>query len=198
MKWLLELLGFSKPKPKKAELPIPRPWPKFSERCGRINAIVYECMEQDVNLATQIAYILATVQLETAGTFLPVEEAFYLSKEKQQRYLKTKSYYPYYGRGLVQLTHRINYRKFEEILSLPLEDMPEMVMQPDISRFILVYGFINGSFTGVKLDRYINGNVTNYVAARRCINGTDRAEIIADLAKDFYNCYAKTNSWCRS
>jgi hypothetical protein len=44
------------------------------------------------------------------------------------------------------------------------------------------YGMRNGSFTGKKLSDYISGTTADYVNARRIINGTDRAELIAGYA----------------
>ena len=36
------------------------------------------------------------------------------------------------GRGAIQLTGRANYRKFGRLLSLPLEDQPDMAAQPAV------------------------------------------------------------------
>jgi hypothetical protein len=42
-------------------------------------------------------------------------------------------------------------------------------------------GFANGH----KLSQYFNGSGTNYVGARRMVNGQDHAADIADIARKF-------------
>ena len=44
-----------------------------------------------------------------------------------------------------------------------------------------------GTFTGVGLDRYINGQGTDFNNARRIVNGTDRAGMIGDIASNISN-----------
>lgn len=44
-----------------------------------------------------------------------------------------------------------------------------------------------GLFTGKKLADYFTSKSSDWVNARRIINGTDRADVIAGYAKDFYN-----------
>lgn len=144
-------------------------------------AIIDECHAQGVVLPEQIAYVLATADHETGGTLLPVKEAGYL--KNPAKYLRKLRYYPYYGRGHVQLTWRTNYQKYEQILGLPLVANPDLVLRPDVSIFILVHGMRTGTFTGKRLSDYIHERRTDYVGARRIVNGTDRAVIIADLAK---------------
>ncbi|NTV99551.1 MAG: carboxypeptidase, partial [Chlorobiaceae bacterium] len=73
----------------------------FSTKDGTIAAIKAECRAQDIGLNTQIAYVLATTQWETSQTFKPVREAFWESEEWRKKHFR---YYPYYGRGYVQLT----------------------------------------------------------------------------------------------
>ncbi len=45
----------------------------FSTKEGTIAAIRTECIEQGLGLDAQVAYVLATVEHETAGTFKPVD-----------------------------------------------------------------------------------------------------------------------------
>jgi putative chitinase len=45
-----------------------------------------------------------------------------------------------------------------------------------------------GLFTGVNLSRYFNDQREDYVSARKIINGTDKADLIALYAKKFLNC----------
>ncbi|HSS56278.1 MAG TPA: hypothetical protein VLK79_16650, partial [Gaiellales bacterium] len=59
-----------------------------------------------------LAYCLATAWHETAFTMQPIIE------DGGESYLKSKPYYPWYGRGLVQLTWEDNYQKQDDKLAL--------------------------------------------------------------------------------
>ena len=48
--------------------------------------------------------------------------------------------------------------------------------------FILCHGFKHGVFTGRKLEDYVTASKTDFVNARRCINGVDKQREIAILA----------------
>lgn len=154
----------------------------FSTKTGTIAAIKWECQAQGIGLKTQIAYVLATVQWETAQTFRPVREAYWMSEDWRQRNFR---YYPYYGRGFVQLTWRTNYSKYSRILGIDLVNKPDLAMNPNVALFILVHGFKTGAFTGRKITDFINNSRTNFVEVRRCINGTDRRHEIAAIARSF-------------
>lgn len=154
----------------------------FATKEGTIKAIIQECKAQGLSLPTQIAYVLATVQWETAHTYKPVEEAFFLGSG-QEAHLRTKPYFPYYGRGYVQLTWKTNYQKYSEILNVSLVENPDLALQPEIALFVLVHGIKTGRFTGRKLADYVNVEKTDFVNARRVINGLDKAHEIAHLAK---------------
>ena len=154
----------------------------FSTKEGTITAIIYECKAQGLVLDTQIAYVLATTQWETNRTFKPVREAYWLSEQWRRRNLR---YYPYYGRGFVQLTWKNNYKKYAEILDLNMVSSPDIAMRPKIALFVLVHGFKTGIFTGRKISDYINTEKADFIKARRCINGSDQAHAIASIAEDF-------------
>lgn len=128
-------------------------------------------------LRNQLAYVLATGYWETANTMRPVEEAFYLGA-KADAYRKKLRYYPWYGRGFVQLTWEINYKKYGIT-------NPDDALNPDIAAYILVDGMVNGKFTGKKLSDYITLSVSNFLAARKIINGVDKAKEIAEIAKQY-------------
>jgi predicted chitinase len=141
---------------------------------GKLSQGQVEGMEKIINYSTvsldQLAYVLATVKWETAHTMQPIKEY------GSTAYLKSKPYWPYYGRGLVQLTWRDNYAKYG------LEKTPDKALEWESSLFVLFDGMIKGLFTGKKLDDYINDNKRDYINARRIINGTDRAKEIAQIA----------------
>ncbi|MGL4758558.1 MAG: glycoside hydrolase family 19 protein, partial [Patescibacteria group bacterium] len=90
---------------------------------------------------------------------------------------------PYYGRGYVQLTHKFNYQKYSNKLGIDLVANPDKVMEPDISLFIIVDGMKNGIFTGKKLSDFITTHHTDFAGARRIVNGTNRANLIASYAR---------------
>ena len=69
---------------------------EFSTVEGTIKAIRYECEAQGIGLPAQVAYVLATVEWETAKTFKPVREAYWLKNAEEWR-KKNLSYYPFYG-----------------------------------------------------------------------------------------------------
>jgi threonine synthase len=68
----------------------------YSSKEGTVEAIKWACSTHGIGLKTQTAYVLATTEWETAQTFKPVREAFWLSEEWRRQNL---NYYPYYGRG---------------------------------------------------------------------------------------------------
>lgn len=135
-------------------------------------------------LTTQIAYGLATTQWETAHTFKPVREAFWLSESWRKKNLR---YYPYYGRGYVQLTWENNYRMYSGILGLDLLGDPDLAMQPDVALFVLAHGMKTGTFTQRTLEQYVNRKSTDFFHARKVINGLDKARKIADIAEQYQN-----------
>lgn len=133
-----------------------------------------------------IAYALATAGHETAWSFQPVEEGYYLGNSTRvKKFQKTLRYFPYYGRGYVQLTWKKNYEKAGKILGLDLAGKPELALEKHGAYKTLTYGMHQGWFTGKKLTDYISGSKCDYKNARRIINGTDKAALIAGYAVQF-------------
>jgi len=148
------------------------------------NAITRQCRLAGLELKTQIAYVLATTEWETNQTFKPVKEAYWLSEAWRQANL---GYFPYYGRGYVQLTWKNNYAKYGNIVELDLVNNPDLALDHKVALFVLVHGFQTGGFTGRKLTDYVTASQTDFVNARRCINGTNHAQDIAKLAQGYLN-----------
>lgn len=134
----------------------------------------------------QTAYVLATSFWETNRTMQPVEEAYYLGA-KAERYRQGLRYYPWHGRGFVQLTWERNYIRAGQEIGADLITDPDRAMDPQIAAEVLVRGSRDGWFTGKKLSHYIGTAKADYVSARRIINGTDCARQIADIALDYEN-----------
>lgn len=132
-----------------------------------------------------LAYMLATAHHETDRKFQAIEE---YGKGAKHSYGKpdpiTKQ--KYYGRGLVQLTWKDNYDKMGKQFNKDLLNHPEKVLDLDLSVKIMFYGMTNGSFTSRKLSGYFNADKSDWVNARRIINGLDKANLIAGYAKQFY------------
>lgn len=134
------------------------------------------------------AYAFATAYHETNATLQPVREAYWLSERWRKANLR---YYPWYGRGYVQITWEPNYRKADDKLGLGgslLKD-PDRAMEPGIAASIMRYGMEEGWFTRVKLSTYLpaNGPATldQFKAARKIINGVDDDLLIARHALQF-------------
>lgn len=127
-----------------------------------------------------LAYAFATAYHETAYTMMPIKEY------GSQSYLQSKPYYPYYGRGYVQLTWEDNYRRMGSKLGVNLlgENM-DRALQPDIAAKVMYVGMRDGNFTGKKLSSYFSSSVDDPVNARRIINGTDKAQTIAGYHHKF-------------
>ena len=122
-----------------------------------------------------LAYMLATTFHETAATMEPVREAFWLSENWRKTHL---SYYPYYGRGYVQLTHKENYKRAGDDIGVDLVKSPDLAMNPAHAARVMFIGMTEGWFRGDShgrhtLSRYFSGDVDNPVGARNIINGRE-------------------------
>jgi hypothetical protein len=136
------------------------------------------------------AYMLATAWHETAHTLQPIEE---YGKGAGRAYGAPDGpwHRVYDGRGDVQLTWLRNYvlanSKLHALGILkPDEDLaknPELALRQDIAAAIMVHGMEEGWFTGKKLADF-----TDYLNMRRIINGTDKADLIAQYAIKFEDC----------
>jgi len=143
---------------------------------GDTQLLLKECRKQGLN-DTHTAYVLATAYHETNHTMKPVREAYWLSENWRRDNLR---YYPWYGRGYVQLTWRRNYEYAGEALGVDLTSDADAVMQPDVAARIIAIGMRDGWFTGKKMSDY-----SDFVEMRRVVNGSDKAALIAGYADDY-------------
>lgn len=160
-----------------------------------------------------LAYALATAYHETGARMVPISENLnysasglratfpkYFSVSDAEKYARkpeaiaNRAYgnrmgngpessgdgWRYAGKGLVQITGKDNYAKYG------IADKPEKALDDAIAVTILFDGMKSGKFTGKKLSDYFNANVTDWVGARKIINGTDKADKIAAEAKVFF------------
>lgn len=174
------------------------------------NAILAEAARRKLP-DNQLAYTLATVFHETGGKMQPVVEnlnyttAAQIKKtwpsrftvESAQAYVRqpqklaNKVYggrmgnnaqndgWIYRGRGLSQITGKDNYKKFG------IADNPDRAMELPTAIRILFEGTIEGKFTGRRLNDYFNANKEDPEGARRIVNGTDKASLIAGYYRNF-------------
>lgn len=118
------------------------------------------------------SYLLMTVKWETAGTYQPVTEY------GSQKYLRSRRYYPYIGRGYVQLTWESNYKIFGERLGIDLIGNPTLANEPEIAWKVLEEGMTDltpqdPEFTGKSLEDYFNDDRIDFYNARKIINPKD-------------------------
>lgn len=144
------------------------------------------------------AYALATSYHETAGKMVPVREGLNASDDWRKRKLR---YYPWYGRGDVQLTWESNYRKADKELGLngALIRNPDVALDKDVSARVMVRGMTEGWFSGDRAGRHtlarhlpdVEGTFEQFRQARRIINLMDKAELIANHALKFQDALKK-------
>jgi putative chitinase len=160
-----------------------------TEQVNGFEAILNEWDKQGGGLRYHLSYMLATAYWETGHTMQPVREANYLGEAsgKAERYRKTLRYYPWYGRGLVQLTWQYNYKKADDKLGLQgsLIANPDKALDPVIAVDVMFKGMAEGWFTGKKLSDYLYNGHQDWAGARHIINGNDKAQQIADIAEHF-------------
>lgn len=142
-------------------------------------------------LRRQCAYLLATAWHES-GQFQYMRE-IWGPTAAQRRYEGRKDLgnvqkgdgRKFLGRGFCQITGRKNYTDWSRRLGLDLLKEPQLAEKPDVAAQIIVLGMKLGTFTGRKLADYITASKCDFVNARRIINGTDRADLIAHYAEQF-------------
>lgn len=152
-----------------------------------------------------LAYIFATAYRESAGTMQPVREGKSgkcktdqcsidtvtaminkrngeLRKENKkeiENYSLPVNGKSYFGRGLVQITHKRNYARVGQTLGWgnQLVENPGLALDREKAITILIEGAVQGMFskdkeTGEwrKLSTYLNDQTTDWVGARKVIN----------------------------
>lgn len=158
-----------------------------------------------------LAYILATAFHETGGTMQPIREAYGKSTADTIARLDREWAKPghgglkkvsrpywrdgWFGRGYIQITHRDNYRKFQELLGVDLTTDPDKAMEPRTAAHILIMGMVRGMFRTSSLTKrpealavYFDHGPGDPVNARNIVNGgLDKARLIATYYKAFHD-----------
>lgn len=143
---------------------------------GDTTYIISEAVKAGL-LRNELAYVLATAYHETGHTMKPINEA------GSSVYLHSKSYWPYIGRGYVQLTWLANYKKASAALGVDFVNNPALLLRQEYAAPILIRGMKEGWFTGKKLSNYIDLQHSDFVGARYIVNVQDKAFLIASYAK---------------
>jgi len=149
------------------------------------------------------AYALATCWHETAHTMQPVKEFggdnyFFRKYDPKGQNPKLAAILGntepgdgalFCGRGYVQLTGRRNYTLAQTKTGAALVDNPDLAMRQDVAAKIMRFGMTQGWFTGKQFADYLPAgrpaSRDEFKAARRIINGQDRAADIAAYSLQF-------------
>lgn len=151
-----------------------------------------------------LAYMLGTAYHETAKTMQPVCETLASSDDqaiarlerawdrgqlawvREPYWRKDADGHSWFGRGLVQLTHKNNYATMKRVTGIDLVGHPEKALEMETAIQIMFKGMHAGSFTSHKLADYFHGTTADWTNARRIINGTESATLVAGHAKAYY------------
>lgn len=165
---------------------------------GDTRLIIEKCKEYGC-LRNQAAYLLATAWHETAHTMKPIKEygsdAYFRKMyditgdrprvAKVLGNLSAGDGVKFPGRGYVHPTGRTNYERLGAATGVDLIRDPNMAMEPEIAAIALINGTMEGWWTGKRLDRYVTLKKSDFYNARRTVNGTDRAKLIAGYARQY-------------
>jgi predicted chitinase len=160
---------------------------------ARIEAVLDGLIKRNVPLR-HAAYIFATAHHET-GRFIHMQE-LWGPTPVQKRYENRKTLgntqkgdgKKFLGRGFVQITGRKNYQYWADRLKIDLINNPELACLVGVAVPVLIEGMVEGTFTGKRLSQY-----SAYIDMRRVVNGTDRADDIAEYAIDYEDALRKAN-----
>jgi Chitinase class I len=147
-----------------------------------------------------LAYMLGTTHHETDRTIQPIHEygtaarfrkLYDVEGDRPQTAIKYGNTTPgdgvkYCGRGFVQLTWKSNYAAMSNATGVDLVKNPDRAMELPVATKVMFYGMINGTFTGKELSDYFSKTASDWVHARRIINGLDKANLIAGYAQQYY------------
>jgi len=138
-----------------------------------------------------LAYALGTAYHETDKTIGPIRE-YGLGKGKPYGKPAGDHGLVYYGRGLVQLTWLSNYQKMSGEIGVDLAADPDLALQLRYAVPIMFVGMEQGLFTGVGFSKFFNPTKQDWVGARKIVNGTDKARLVAGHAQLFYAAISHT------
>lgn len=149
------------------------------------------------------AYALGTTYHETDSTMQPVRERggpiyFFRMYDIQGARPKVArdlgNLQPgdgakYHGRGYPQVTGRRNYQRAKDVFGIDFIGNPDKMLDPILAGKVMRLFMDKGWFTGRSFSSYLPASgpasTAQFTAARRIINGTDKATKIASHAVEF-------------
>lgn len=153
--------------------------PYDAQAAARKNIPLIAQALQDEGILTPnvLAYALATIEHETAGTFEPLGE---YGGAKSARRLGYEGGTNYYGRGFIQLTHLRNYKAMGERIGMgdALVRNPELASDPKVAAKVLAAFFVDNG--PAKLAQQ-----GDFIDARMPINPDLQAETVAEIAMKY-------------
>jgi len=157
-------------------------WPKIYSQL-----VLCDIADLDVQVS-----VLATTAIETASTFEPVREAFWMDEEWRQQNLR---YWPYYGRGFIQLTWESNYSAYgprvaalwstsPDQADFQFVSYPDNVLTPDIAAACeAIYFRDTSTLQGYRLVHAARSHDWEWV--RRLVQGgTSGLDRLTQMAND--------------
>lgn len=120
----------------------------------------------------QLAYLLATVDYQTGGTFsADSEEPMPLGiNDPQDIVAQNLRASGFHGRGYAGLRGKDLYIGLSQVVGQDLVSNPGRLANPQVSYNVLIEGVMNGLFTGKRLDDYINPQKTDFYNARNIMS----------------------------
>ena len=121
-------------------------------------AIIAECKRQGITAPHKIAFILAVAEGESHFNYNAYND-------------EGGQYGIYGGRGLVQITHKYNYKFYAKKTGENLVNDPQLAFRPDIALYILVHGVNRGWTSQGGLDKWMPNPDSNRTTAYQKIQG---------------------------
>lgn len=132
--------------------------------------VLAEMQRWDVaSLPSQIG-MAATIGVETPA-FKPIRELRASAMRQPALYAQQDRYWStgYYGRGLIQTTWEINYRKFQDAEGLPVLATPDLLLQPGPAALAAVFYWRHKGLAPVcdagqweRVRRLVNGGLNGW------------------------------------
>lgn len=120
----------------------------------------------------QLAYLLATVDYQTGGTFSAASEerlpfGVNTPEDIVAQNLRAAGFH---GRGYSGLRGKDAYIGLSQVVGQDLVNNPGKLANPQVSYNVLIEGVMNGLFTGKRLDDYINAQKSDFYNARNVMD----------------------------
>ena len=151
-------------------------------------AIQAACLQHGLTDRASVIAIVATIATEVAS-FEPINEfggEKYFAKHYEHRRdlgnTQPGDGVRFHGRGFIQLTGRANYRNYGQKLGLPLEDEPELALQPEVAAKLLASYFADRGIAEAaragdweRVRRKVNGGLNGWDRFRSIVARLEQA-----------------------